>query len=46
MTGIADVVAIPAGKLQRITNAGTTDMIFLCVCTPRFQAEFYVDLGE
>jgi mannose-6-phosphate isomerase-like protein (cupin superfamily) len=41
-----DVVAIPAGKSQRITNCGTTDLIFLCVCTPRFRAEFYVDLGE
>lgn len=39
-----DVVAIPAGKSQRITNAGRTDLVFLCVCTPRFRAEAYVKL--
>lgn len=39
-----DVVAIPAGKSQRITNAGKTDLVFLCVCTPRFRAEAHVNL--
>lgn len=39
-----DVVAIPAGKSQRITNSGRTDLVFLCVCTPRFRVEAYENL--
>ena len=38
---VGDVVAIPAGTSQRIANVGTTDLIFYCVCTPRFTAERY-----
>jgi mannose-6-phosphate isomerase-like protein (cupin superfamily) len=37
-----DVVAIPAGVTQRITNTGKTDLVFLCVCTPRFKNGNYV----
>lgn len=36
-----DVVCIPADATQRITNTGTTDLVFLCVCTPRFRPEAY-----
>ncbi len=36
-----DVVVIPPGVPQRITNTGTEDLIFLCVCTPRFTPERY-----
>jgi mannose-6-phosphate isomerase-like protein (cupin superfamily) len=39
-----DVVDIPAGASQRIANTGAKDLIFLCVCTPRFQPAEYVDL--
>ena len=39
-----DVVRIPPGVRQRITNTGTSDLIFLAVCTPRFVAEAYQDL--
>ena len=39
-----DVVNIPAGVSQRITNTGSSDLIFLCICTPRFRAESYLDL--
>lgn len=39
-----DTVTIPAGMRQRITNTGTSDLIFLCICTPRFQFENYVNL--
>jgi mannose-6-phosphate isomerase-like protein (cupin superfamily) len=39
-----DVVQIPAGASQRIRNTGTGDLIFLCVCTPRFRRENYVSL--
>jgi hypothetical protein len=30
-----------AGATQRITNIGRTDLVFLCVCTPRFRPENY-----
>ena len=39
-----DVVIIPPGKRQRITNTGDTDLIFLAVCTPRFEVSKYVSL--
>lgn len=37
-----DVVVIPAGASQRISNSGGRDLEFLCVCTPRFTPEVYV----
>ncbi len=39
-----DVVLIKAGSSQRITNTGDDDLIFLCVCTPRFKPEQYINL--
>jgi mannose-6-phosphate isomerase-like protein (cupin superfamily) len=39
-----DVVLVPAGTRQRIVNTGESDLIFLCVCTPRFYPESYEDL--
>ncbi|MEL7162903.1 MAG: cupin domain-containing protein [Bacteroidota bacterium] len=39
--GPGDAVTIPPGVRQRITNTGTEDLIFLCVCTPRFTPEGY-----
>jgi mannose-6-phosphate isomerase-like protein (cupin superfamily) len=41
-----DVVRIPPDCRQRITNAGTDDLIFLAICTPRFRPENYVDVDE
>jgi mannose-6-phosphate isomerase-like protein (cupin superfamily) len=40
-----DVVTIPAGASQRIRNTGDSDLIFLCICTPRFEGEKYVQLA-
>jgi mannose-6-phosphate isomerase-like protein (cupin superfamily) len=37
-----DVVRIPASMPQRITNVGDVDLVFLCVCTPRFVESAYV----
>ena len=31
------VVLIPPGVPQRISNTGHEDLIFLCICTPRFE---------
>ena len=36
-----DLVVIPAGAPQRIRNTGTTDLLFLCICTPRFETRNY-----
>jgi mannose-6-phosphate isomerase-like protein (cupin superfamily) len=36
-----DIVVIPAGTSQKITNTGETDLVFYCVCTPRFTADCY-----
>ncbi len=39
--GPGDAVSIPRGVRQRITNTGAEDLLFLCVCTPRFRPEGY-----
>jgi len=40
-----DVVIIPSGCAQRITNISTrSDLIFLAVCTPPFRPEHYQDI--
>ena len=36
-----DVVLIPSGTSQRIRNTGNSDLSFLCICTPRFDAAAY-----
>ena len=36
-----DSVAIPAGASQRITNTGSSDLVFHCICTPRFTPRGY-----
>jgi mannose-6-phosphate isomerase-like protein (cupin superfamily) len=40
-----DVVVIPPGVAQRITNIGDTDLVFLALCTPRFTRAAYEDAG-
>ena len=37
-----DVVRIPANVAQRITNVGGEDLVFFCVCTPRFTPTAYI----
>lgn len=41
-----DVVFIPSGTRQRITNTGSDDLLFYCVCTPPFKQELYHNLDE
>ena len=36
-----DVVLIPPMQRQRITNIGKDDLIFLALCTPRFERHNY-----
>ncbi len=42
--GPGDVLLIPAGARQRIANTGKNDLVFLAVCTPRFQPDCYESL--
>ncbi len=39
-----DVVLIPPGVSQRISNTGAGALVFLCICTPPFRPECYEDL--
>ena len=42
--GPGDVVLIPPGCRQRITNTGSLDLVFLAICTPRFRPAAYEDI--
>ena len=42
--GAGDAVVIPAGTPQQIANTGDEDLIFYCVCSPRFQPAVYRSL--
>ena len=42
--GPGDAVRIPAGVAQRIENLAGEDLVFLCLCTPRFQPAGYEEL--
>lgn len=42
--GPADTIMIPKHTAQRISNVGSEDLCFLCVCTPRFVPECYTAL--
>lgn len=44
--GPGDVVVIPASCRQRIANRGDRDLVFLAICTPRFEPAAYEDLGD
>lgn len=43
---VGDVVIIPPMCAQRITNTGTNDLIFLAICTPRFNTEHYQKIED
>ena len=40
-----DTVFIPAGVSQQITNISKSDLIFYCICTPKFTAKCYCNEG-
>ena len=44
--GPGDIVIIPSGTRHRISNTGDVDLIFYCVCTPRFQTDNYRPLEQ
>lgn len=41
-----DTVIIPALCPQRIANTGTEDLVFLAICSPRFDPQAYEDIDE
>jgi len=41
--GPGDVVVIPPATSQSIRNTGTADLVFLAICTPRFEPGNYRD---
>lgn len=44
--GPGDVVVIPPRCRQRIANTGSTDLLFLAICSPRFTTAAYEDIDE
>lgn len=36
-----DAVFIPRNTMQRIENNGSSDLLFLCICSPRFEVANY-----
>ena len=38
-----DVVVIPPLTSQKITNTGKDDLLFYCICTPRFTEQCYTN---
>lgn len=42
--GPGDTVTIPKHTPQQITNTGKDDLLFLCVCVPKFSQECYTSL--
>lgn len=42
--GPGDVVLIPPGCPQKISNTGDDDLVFLAICSPRFKLECYQEL--
>ena len=41
-----DVVLIPAEVSQQIYNSGDTDLVFYCICSPRFTQACYESLVD
>lgn len=41
-----DFITVPAETSQRIRNTGTEDLIFECICLPRFTSAAYESLED
>jgi len=41
---VGDVITIPPEERQRISNIGENDLIFLAICSPRFEDSSYVSM--
>lgn len=40
-----DIVLIPESTSQRIRNTGDLDLVFYCICSPRFESSHYRQVG-
>ena len=40
--GAGDVIVIPPDISQKIANTGEIDLVFYCICSPRFTEKCYV----
>lgn len=45
IVSVGDVVLIPPQVRQRISNIGDSDLIFLAICSPRFEPAAYTGLA-
>lgn len=43
MLSKGDLLKIGPGESQMIENTGSEDLIFMCICQPRFQPRNYID---
>ncbi|MFZ9583515.1 MAG: cupin domain-containing protein [Pseudohongiellaceae bacterium] len=41
---VGSVVVIPPGCRQRIRNTGSSELVFLAICSPRFEPRHYEDV--
>lgn len=44
VVNVGDIVIIPPEERQRISNIGEGSLIFLAICSPRFEESNYVSL--
>ena len=44
--GEGDVVLIEPSQSQKIHNSAEQDLMFLAICTPRFQEKNYIEIEE
>ncbi len=44
--GCGDKVVVPANTPQRVTNTGDVDLIFYCICVPRFTPDCYQPIED
>ncbi len=44
VVNVGDTVMIPPGERQRISNTGENNLIFLAICSPRFEESVYVEI--
>jgi len=45
VVGKGDCVFINKDETQKIKNIGTEDLVFICICQPRFEQANYVQLS-
>jgi mannose-6-phosphate isomerase-like protein (cupin superfamily) len=46
VVGVGDTIVFPAGASEKITNIGKADLVFYCICTPKFTSECYCNEEE